>query len=415
MTQLTHPDWVRRFNYLGDIAGDPRHVVSLDVDDLLATARTDTGLTDLGEADWPGWEETYRRCVTSIDEESNLHLLGRVLTRAEVLRILRTWLRLQHQWQTVPAVAAEPVAAPLFVVGPPRTGTTILLELLALDPQLRAPLAWEALHPLDDAPPERRLELSEAEQEFWADIHPPFITMHELASDLPCECVNFLAYDFAGPYCSMLYDTPSFTGWQLEHLETLGRVYRLHRRMLQTFQHGSGQHGSGPRRWLLKSPYHVATLPALFAEYPDARVIHTHRDPRKFIASLVSILSAVRFMRSDAVDPVALGPLMEVTYQMFLEGTIAQRENGEIPNDQVVDSHFVDLMQDPVAALRKLYEGLALAWPAGHDRVITGYLESKPKAKHGEHKYSYADLGLDDAHVRATFATYVAHYRIGEE
>ena len=70
-------------------------------------------------------------------------------------------------------------------------------------------------------------------------MHPEFMTMHELASDLPCECVHFLAYDFAGPYWSMLYDTPSFTGWQLEHLETLGRVYRLHRRMLQTFQHGT--------------------------------------------------------------------------------------------------------------------------------------------------------------------------------
>ena len=71
-------------------------------------------------------------------------------------------------------------------------------------------------------------------------MHPEFMTMHELASDLPCECVHFLAYDFAGPHWSMLYDTPTFTGWQLEHIEPLlARVYRLHRRMLQTFQHGS--------------------------------------------------------------------------------------------------------------------------------------------------------------------------------
>ena len=122
---------------------------------------------------------------------------------------------------------AEPIDAPLFVVGPPRTGTTILLELLALDPSLRAPLAWEAVQPLprlDDpvADVAERRRLAEAEQELWADIDPEFMTMHELASDLPCECVHFLAYDFAGPYWSMLYDTPSFTGWQLEHLETLG-------------------------------------------------------------------------------------------------------------------------------------------------------------------------------------------------
>ncbi len=234
--------------------------------------------------------------------------------------------------------------------------------------------------------------------------------MHELASDLPCECVHFLSYDFAGPYWSMLYDTPSFMGWQLEHLDSLGRVYRLHRRMLQTFQHGST-----PRRWLLKSPGHLSTLAALFAEYPDARVVHTHRDPRRFIASLVSLLSVLRFMRSDRVDVGALGSTMEATYQMFLEQVIAQRTDGTIPNDQIVDTHFLDLMADPVGTLRHTYHQLSLEWPAGHDRVITAYLDAKPKAKHGAHNYTFDEVGLDEEHVRKTFANYVAHYAITEE
>src|SRR5262245_49359529 len=352
--------------------------------------------------------------LASIDTESQLHLLGRVLTRAEMLRVLQTWLRLQDAWKSTPAIARQSIAAPLFVVGPPRTGTTILLELLALDPQLRAPIAYEALYPLTSmGSVERRRALSESEQELWADIHPEFMTMHELASNLPCECVHFLMYDFSGPYWSMVYDTPSFTGWQLEHLNTLARVYRLHRRMLQTFQQQAPD--PSPRRWLLKSPYHVSTLPALFAEYPDARVIHTHRDPRKFLASLVSILSAVRFMRSDAVDVELLASLMQPTYQMFLDGTIAERENGTIPNDQIVDSHFVDLMADPVASLCMTYEQLALEWPTGHDRTITEYLANKPKGKHGAHTYSLADVGLDEESVRATFERYVSYYGIVEE
>ena len=149
--------------------------------------------------------------------------------------------------------------------------------------------AWEALQPLPlatdpDLDRQRRRDLSECEQEFWSDVHPEFMTMHDLASDLPCECVHFLAYDFAGPYWSMHYDTPSFIGWQLENLDTIGRVYRLHRRMLQTFQHAGDLRGPAvdghDHRWLLKSPAHVSTLPQLFAEYPDALVIHTHRDPR---------------------------------------------------------------------------------------------------------------------------------------
>jgi hypothetical protein len=414
MRTLEHPDWVRRLNYFGESVGDPSRIVSLDPAELLDIATSATGLADLGENEWPGWTETYERQLASIESESRLHLLGRVLTRSEVLRVLATWLQLQRLWQTTPEISAAPIIQPVFVVGPPRTGTTILLELLALDPQLRAPLAYEALYPLaSEGDVRQRLRLAESEQELWADIHPPFMMMHELASGLPCECVHFLMYDFSGPYWGMIYDTPSFMGWQLEHLETLERVYRLHRRMLQTFQHESPD--PTPKRWLLKSPFHVSTLPALFAEYPDARVIHTHRDPQKFLPSLVSILSAVRFMRSDAVDVAALAAAMEVTYKMFLEGTIQARDDGQIPESQIIDSHFTELMSDPVTALRGIYDQLQLEWPDDHDQVIKTYLVNKPKDKHGVHVYSLPDVGLDRESVRNSFERYINHYGIATE
>lgn len=72
-------------------------------------------------------------------------------------------------------------------------------------------------------------------------------------------------------------------------------------------------------------------------------------------------------------------------------------------------------MADPVEALRRVYDQLQLEWPDGHDKVIIRYLEAKPKAKFGEHVYTFADVGLDEASVRATFADYVAHYGIREE
>ena len=92
---LAHPDWVRRMNLFGETTGDPARMVSLDADEMLAVARAETGLDDLGAAEWPGWEETYRRLLDSIDRESQLHLVGRVMTRGEALRMLQTWLRLQ--------------------------------------------------------------------------------------------------------------------------------------------------------------------------------------------------------------------------------------------------------------------------------------------------------------------------------
>jgi hypothetical protein len=407
---LAHPQLVRRLNLFGDVVGDPRRIVNLDADEMLALARAMTDLDDLGEDDWPGWEESYRQTVAALDHDADLHLLGRVLTRGEILRTVATWLQLRQLWSSQPAVLAEPVDTPLFVVGPPRTGTTILYELLALDPQLRAPLAWELLHPLPDLPAERRRVLGECESELWADVHPEFMTMHELASNLPSECIHVTAYDFAAPYWSMLHDSASFMRWQLEHLDTIGRAYRVHRRMLQTLQHGAK-----PRRWLLKSAYHLSMMPALFTEYPDALVIHTHRDPRKFMPSLVSILAVLRFMRSDRVDVATNGRAMEAAYQMILERVIAQRADGTIPNDRIIDSHFVDLMADPVTELRRVYGQLQLEWPDGHHTTITRYLEAKPKAKHGEHLYTFDDVGLDEEHVRASFADYVAHYGIREE
>ena len=330
--------------------------------------------------------------------------------------MLQTWLRLQEHWRTTPAVLAEPIDAPLFVVGPPRTGTTILLELLALDPSLRAPLAWEAVQPLprlDDpvADVAERRRLAEAEQELWADIDPEFMTMHELASDLPCECVHFLAYDFAGPYWSMLYDTPSFTGWQLEHLETLGRVYRLHRRMLQTFQHGDA-----PRRWLLKSPAHVSTLPAALRRVPRRA-----RDPHP--------------PRPAQVHRVAGEPARRRARDAQRRGRRARARPGDGDDVPVLprgrDRRSATTARCPptasstrtsstswpipVANVHGLYEQLGLDWPAGHDARIRDYLAAKPKGKHGEHRYSFDAVGLDEDHVRATFAAYVAHYGITEE
>jgi len=412
LKRLEHPQWVRRLNLFGPSVGDPRHIVSLDADELVALARKTTGLEDFGD---PGWERGYRALMSALDAEAKLHLLGRVLTRAEVLRVLQTKLRLQRAWTERPAILREPIAAPLFVLGPPRSGTTILLELLALDPSLRAPIAWEAAHPLPLlANPARdvahRMELAESEQELWAEIGPEFITMHELRHDLPCECVHFTQVDFSGPYWSMQYDAPSYMQWRLTTPGLDAGLYAGHRHFLQTLQHGGAA-----RRWLLKSPAHLSTLPALFAEYPDARVIHTHRDPAKFVGSVANLMCTLRFMRSDAVDVAQQGQIALGTFKYLLELGIQLRKQGALPEKQIVDSHYLDLMSDPVANLQRVYEQLGLAWPNGHAERVRMYLREKPKAKFGAHTYRYEELGLDVNVVREQFESYVRHYGIRAE
>lgn len=404
------PDWVRRINRFGEAVGDAAHVVPLDSEAMLAIARTSTGLDDIGD---DAWLEAYHRRVRSIDEDSGAHVVGRLLARGEVIRVLQTNLRLRRKWRETPAVLEEPIARPIFVVGAPRTGTTILLELLALDPNLRAPISWEAHHPLPHGDADDRafrISLAEAEQELWADIQPELMTLHELRSDLPCECVHFQALDFGASYWGMQYDTSGFDAWAAEQTGLVERSYAGHRRFLQTLQHGSA-----PRQWLLKTPGHLSSMAQLFGEYPDALIVHTHRDPMKFVASAASTTTMLRWLRSSQVDPRVQGQMALHGFH-FMLGQVAQgRSDGSLPEAQFFDSHYKQLMADPPAALRRLYDHFDLAWPEGHADRITAYLRDKPKAKFGKHQYDYADYGLEREQAREVYADYVARYGVEEE
>src|SRR5699024_8626488 len=126
---------------------------------------------------------------------SDLHVVGRLMTREELLRSLRTRFLLGDERRRHPEVADEVIDRPIVITGPARSGTTILFELLALDPGLRSPIATDVLHPVPQ-PGTTRDELvamTEAEQELWADVQPEFAAMHELRSDLPVECITITA------------------------------------------------------------------------------------------------------------------------------------------------------------------------------------------------------------------------------
>lgn len=404
------PDWLRRLNQFGPATGDPRHVIPLDPSDMLATARASTGLHEIGNAHWL---ETYERRIQSIDRESKANLLGRLLCRAETIRLLQTRLRLYEAWADEPAILEEKIEKPIFVLGAPRTGTSILLELLALDPSLRAPISWEAQHPIPHGAAHDRassMALAEAEHEFWMDIQPELATLHEMRSDLPCECVHFMALDFGGPYWGMQYESPSYNEWAMTQSEILPRTYRLHRNFLQTLQFGKER-----KPWLLKSPGHLATTAALFAEYPDATVVHTHRDPQKFVGSAASTTAMLHWLRSDDLDPRRYGQLALGGFAYMLNSVMDQRKAGDLPDDQFVDSHYLELIQDPVAAIRKIYERGGLDWPVGHDERIRAYLRDKPKGKFGKHQYSLEEYGLDEQTVASTYAAYVDYYGIARE
>ncbi|MGN6162284.1 MAG: hypothetical protein ACTHOG_11365, partial [Marmoricola sp.] len=127
--RYSRPDWVRRLNAMADAAGSARHLVPLDAGALIDAARETTGVAEFGDVGDGDWETRLRAVVDSINA-SDLTVVGRLMTREELLRCLRTRLYLGAERASDPAVADEQIVAPVVVTGPARSGTTILFELI---------------------------------------------------------------------------------------------------------------------------------------------------------------------------------------------------------------------------------------------------------------------------------------------
>ncbi|HLS82461.1 MAG TPA: hypothetical protein VK025_13750, partial [Steroidobacter sp.] len=101
--------------------------VQLTADVLLETARRNTGLADFGdEADW---REGFQRLLASLNEEARLNAVGRVIAFNEVLRHLENRLRVTEDLKRHPEILEDEIVKPLFMVGLPRTGSTIMHDL----------------------------------------------------------------------------------------------------------------------------------------------------------------------------------------------------------------------------------------------------------------------------------------------
>jgi hypothetical protein len=385
---------------MGDSVLGAHHLMSLEPDALIEQACVATGLSDFGDFDGD-WRARLDHVVEEIERTGQLHVVGRLMTRQEILRGLISRLLLTRRHRANAAIANEKIEAPIVIAGPARSGTTILHELLWLDPEARCPLAYEALHP---APPaslagELRAQVAECEQELWSDVQPEFAAIHELASRLPMECIAIRQPSFGGFHWPMVADIPGF-------VPDFPAAMAYHRAVLQSLQHGA------PRRtWVLKTPVYLMMLDVLFASFPDANVVVTHRDPVKTLPSGLSTIAAVRWLRSDHVE---LEKLDGYGSGLLLLALMQREQSGTLPG-RVVHVQFDDLMRDPVAAMEHLYDGIGRPFQSVHADKIRDYLAHKPKGKFGAHKYAAEDWGLDPARIRRDLAPYTEYYRVPRE
>lgn len=400
------PAWVSGLNALGSPAW-----IELDEAALLEEASRNTGLSDFGGDEF---REPLAIFLEALEGEAKLNFVGRVLAKGDVLNLLENRLLLTDTRKRNPEIAREEVRAPIFITGLPRTGTSILHELLGQDPAHRVPLAWEVRHPCPPPQTESyesdpRIERADREIRFWDQVVPEYTAMHELGATIPVECIMLTAHEFRSDQLFGAHQVPSYARWLAG--ADMRPAYAFHRRMLEHLQwRCPGE------RWVLKAPSHLASLEALFAVYPDARVVQTHRDPLVVMASVASILYATAWVRSDAVDPA---PMLEwfggESCASLLQNAIDVRDAQSIPATQFTDVLYSDLLADPIATLSGIYAHFDIEYRDDAQERMRAYLTNKPKGKHGVHEYSFADTGFDLATERERFADYQQRYGVPSE
>lgn len=405
------PLGLRLLNGAGSViraAGVP--LLRLDADALLARARRRTGLADFGDG-------TFRVALgyllDSLEREAALTTLGRLIARADLTRLLENRLRMAAVRRDHPEIDAHEVRRPLVIVGLPRTGTSILHELLAQDPANRVPMTWEVMHPWP--PPERATfdtdpRIARVERHLGGvdRLIPGFKRMHPMGATLPQECVALTAHDFASMLFSTTHHLPTYDAW-LDGTD-LRWVYAAHRRQLQYLAWRCPAD-----RWVLKSPGHLWALEALLAVYPDARIVQTHRDPLKVVASLTSLVTLLRGMASDRIDSGAIAREWTAKLATGLERTMDVRARGVLAPAQVFDVHFSELVGDEIGMVRRIYDYFGLGLTPDAEARMQRFLAANPADKHGAHRYTLAAAGLDPGAERRRYAGYQERFGIVSE
>lgn len=377
----------------------------MDANELIREARETTGLENIGD---DSIFASLKVLVDSLNNEAQLSERGQQNVARDLVNTLANRLKVEDYLAHHPQLLDRPIDKPMFVFGLPRTGTTLVINLLNEDPGRRCLLRWESFDSVPPPKPEElhagpRYEKSQAQTEMGLKYAPHISAIHHENADSPSECQFAMSPSFVSQYYDSIFNIPSYHRWFLQDADYLP-AFRYHKRLLQLLQ----EHVHG--RWTLKNPWHPLYLNELTTVYPDAQLVMTHRDPVDVVGSACSLLNAVRPMYSEAVDTSAIASCLLDTFDLMIKRSDAYRaQHGQ---DAIYDMQYQDVMRDPIAEIEKVYAHFGEPLSAEAKGAMQRYMDNNPKGKLGRHTYALEDYGLSREGIRERFKDYCERYDI---
>lgn len=386
-----------------------------DTDTFKEMAAAATGLDDFGD---PALDKGLEAYIQSASTETwpNMTDAARVLAIDYITNQLKTRLQLVADRKKYPEIARQKIHAPLIVVGPPRSGSTLLHTLLSLDPDAMAPEHWicrEPSPPPAMGPPsaERLAHADQRMASLFGLIPDIFVThpyMIEEGSGALAECgSDILSLVFTSQQLWCFWGGDSYRSYLLEADHTA--ALRFHYDFLQHIQWGNDGN-----YWALKGSDHMLWLAELAKQYPDAKLIWTHRDLGQQLGSLASVQSILLGLRGNPVTPEAR--LAQGRHAIALQKASvekAMRSRAIIGDERFIDISYHDLMANHLHTVERIFDWAGRSLSDTHAEAIRDWLANHHQTKHGAHKHSPEEFGLDADTINKQFAAYREKFGFG--
>lgn len=369
---------------------------------LIEEATRATGLHDFGDADFKVGLETFLDALCrepTLDDGTISRLLGLIRQR------LASRLEVERWYRDHPEIDRTVVGPSVSITGLPRTGTTALTNILSLDDRFRPLRNWEQTRPCpppvlaEEANDPRRLE-AKATLERIARDRPEFAAMHLSDIDATEEDVELLGLSFHAQQAAL--PIFGYHAWWRE--VDMRPSFAFHRRVIKLLQSRRP-----PNSWLFKAPAHNFHLDALFASYPDIRVIMTHRDPAKAVPSAVSLLCSLQPV-GQPFSPEEFGRVYAEHLRIGAERAIAAR--ARIGEDRFLDVHHHQFVADPFGTLERVYAFVGREFSPAVRAKMEGWHARNHSGAHGSHRYSAEQFGLSVAGIRSDFDFYIKRFDV---
>jgi len=306
-----------------------------------------------------------------------------------------------------PAFEDQEVREPVFIVAPPRSGTTLTQKLMAKDTERFSFVClYHTIFPavvfykLFDMVAWLDARCGRCFSRFAEWIERTFFggwdDMHPLRFNEPEEDDGFFVYTFVTEAIYLLFPYVDEL-WGAGFLDDLPE--RDQRKVMAYYRSCLQRHlyATGPDKILLsKATQFSGAIHSLRREFPDSKIVTIYRDPARSIASHVSVFAVVwkvlfPEMAKDSPESVAYARLAAKWFRHLHEARDTLDEYYHLP--------FRDLTADPKAAILALYGQLGFEASEAFLAELEKANERQENFK-SAHTYTLEEFGLSDDWIR---------------